>query len=193
MYTFLVLGWTSFAFSALSLHCIYSARCQEHFSCPFWHFLAAHPWLKSSIFHHVLRVLYWIEIWSMWRPFDYSELIVMFRMFKKDQTKIFHFSFFLILVSCCELWPQFPVLNQDSSGTRSPSVSGWPVVLSEMLFFFFFLVTFTFLLAPSRLAFLFWPAKHFHPENCCLPFSDHLLSIRWRWLLSWPCLHAWMR
>lgn len=60
----------------------------------FAHFLAAHPWWKSSIFHHVLRVLYWIEIWSMWRPFDCSELIVMFRMFKKDQTKIFHFSVF---------------------------------------------------------------------------------------------------
>ncbi len=30
-------------------------------------------------FHHIPKVLYWIEIWWLWRTFELSELIVMFK------------------------------------------------------------------------------------------------------------------
>ena len=30
-------------------------------------------------FHHIPKVFYWIEIWWLWRPLEYSELIVMFK------------------------------------------------------------------------------------------------------------------
>ncbi len=30
-------------------------------------------------FHHIPKVLYWIKTWWLWRPFEYTELIVMFK------------------------------------------------------------------------------------------------------------------
>ncbi len=34
---------------------------------------------ENLSFHHIPKVLYWIEIWWLWRSFEQSELIVMFK------------------------------------------------------------------------------------------------------------------
>ncbi len=87
-YTLLVPGWTPF--------------CLQNFLNSSWHrfnkvletFLRGFgPYWHDSItqicrlyiqdvnlsFHHIPKLLYWIEIWWLWRPFEESELIVMFK------------------------------------------------------------------------------------------------------------------
>ncbi len=54
---------------------------------PYWHDcimqLLQICWLHihdvNLLFHHIPNTLYWIEIWWLWRPFKYNELIVMFK------------------------------------------------------------------------------------------------------------------
>ena len=90
-YTLLVPGWTPF--------------CLQNCLNPLWHrfnkvletFLREFgPYWRVSItqllqicrlhihdvnlpFHHILKGLYWIDIWWLWRPFEYSELIIIFK------------------------------------------------------------------------------------------------------------------
>lgn len=61
-----------------------SVSCNQENS-PFWTilttlhtFFATHLSCKSSI-HHISKVLYQNEIWWLWRMFEYSDLIVMFK------------------------------------------------------------------------------------------------------------------
>ena len=68
---------------------INSARCWKHS----WEILVHFDMIASNLLqicqlyihvvnllvHHIPKVLYWIEIWWLWRPLGYSELIVMFK------------------------------------------------------------------------------------------------------------------
>lgn len=45
----------------------------------------------NLLFHHIPKVLYWIEIWWLWRPFEYSELIVMFKKPVWDDSSFIYF------------------------------------------------------------------------------------------------------
>ncbi len=54
---------------------------------PYWHdsitqllqICRLHIHDANLSFHHIPKVVYWIEIWWLWRPFVESELIVMFK------------------------------------------------------------------------------------------------------------------
>ncbi len=73
-YTLLVPGWTPFAFrTALILHGIDSTRCWKHSSEILVHIdMICHLHIHDAylLFHHIPKVLYWIEIWWLWRPFE---------------------------------------------------------------------------------------------------------------------------
>ncbi len=81
MYILLVPGWTPFAFrTALILRGIDSTRCWKHSSgfCPYWHdnitqllqICRLHIHDVNLPFHHITKMLYWIEIWWLWRSFE---------------------------------------------------------------------------------------------------------------------------
>ncbi len=81
-YTLLVPGLTHFAFrTALSLRGIDSTRFWKHSSEILVHinmiasrsccrFVGLHIHDANLPFHHIPKVLYWIEIWWLWRPFE---------------------------------------------------------------------------------------------------------------------------
>ncbi len=81
-YTLLVPGWTPFCLQ----NCLNSSwhrfnKVLETFLwdlCPYWHnnitqllqICRLHIHDVNLPFHHILKVLYWIEIWWQWRPFE---------------------------------------------------------------------------------------------------------------------------
>ena len=90
-YTLLVKAWNPFCLQ----NCLNSSRdtfnkVLETFLRdfgPYWHdsitqllqICRLHIYDANLPFHHISKVLYWIEIWWQWRPLEYSELIVMFK------------------------------------------------------------------------------------------------------------------
>jgi len=38
-------------------------------SCSWWGFVGCTSRARSSRFHHILYMHYWVEIWWLWRPF----------------------------------------------------------------------------------------------------------------------------
>ncbi len=90
MYTLLVQGWTPFCLQK----CLNSLwhrfnKVLETFLRdfgPYWHdsitqlLQICQLHIHANLpFHHIPKVLYWIEIWWLWRPFEWSELIVLFK------------------------------------------------------------------------------------------------------------------
>ncbi len=87
MYTLLVLGWTPFCLNSSwdRLNKVLETFLRDF--GPYWHDsitqllqicqLRIHDANLRS--HHIPKVLYWIQIWWLWRPFEKSELIVMFK------------------------------------------------------------------------------------------------------------------
>jgi len=45
---------------------------------PYWHDLFSSMDVPLEL-HLIPKVLYWIEIWRLWRPLEFSELLVMFK------------------------------------------------------------------------------------------------------------------
>ncbi len=90
-YPLLVPGWTPFCFQ----NCLNSSwhrfdKVLETFLRdfgPYWHdsitqllqICRLHIHDANLPFHHIPKVLYWIDFWWLWRPFEKRELIVMFK------------------------------------------------------------------------------------------------------------------
>ncbi len=77
-YILLVPGWTPFVFrTTLILRGIDLTRCWKHSSEILVHIdmIASHSCCRfvhdeNLSFHHITKVLYWIEIWWLWRTFE---------------------------------------------------------------------------------------------------------------------------
>ncbi len=90
-YTLLVPGWTPFClqnclnYSWHRFNKVLETLLRDF--GPYWHdsitqllqICRLHIHDANLPFHHIPKVLYWIEIWWLWRPFEESELIVMFK------------------------------------------------------------------------------------------------------------------
>ncbi len=156
-YTLLVPGWTHFAFrTALILHSIDSTRCWIH-SSEIWVHIDRHDSIMQLLqicrlhihdanlpFHHIPKVLYWIEIWWLWRPFEESEHITIVVVYSKAM----HY------------------YNCTFETTVLPNMKIWKVIIIYSLSFCFKEVRFFFFIwTEKKILLRMWVTKHLLDAN----------------------------
>jgi len=97
---------------------------------PYWHDSIMHIHDVNLQFQHISKLLYWIEICWLWRPFEFSELIVMFKRPVWDDLNFVTWHVILLEVAIRRWWTwwsatilkQAVTFKQFSIGTKDPKV-----------------------------------------------------------------------